>query len=418
MITECGEPAKTTAAGGIFPRNVGRCVERDDGQVGALARDERADLVVEAERARRAERRELERLGGGEGVGAAFPGARGEDGGAELGEHVEGRSRGRAVGAEPDADPGLAELGERCDSAAEQRVRARTVRDRDVVLGEQGDLLGVDRDAVRGDDVRVEQSEAGEIADPGRPERASGDQAGHRSLAGGQPEELGLALGEVRHHRQAELEGRCVHRRRRGVRRVRRDAAPHPVGQGRLDPGADLVEARERGGRVAPEHLDVDDRAQPEVGAGDRRGAGVARVADGGDSRREALCRAEAGDRVHVVQPDPRLALDVELEPGRELEPVAEARVDRVLEVRVRVHEARHDHRAGMVLALAELVDRADRGDAAVLDRHGASLDRRALDGQHPVCGDDRAHDSPMLATSACRAARLSVSTQSQIVSS
>ena len=131
-----------------------------------------------------------------------------------------------------------------------------------------------------------------------------------------------------------------------------------------------------------------------------------------------ALGGAEARDRDHVVEVEPPLAGHVQLEPGRELQPVAEARIDRVLEVRVRVHEAGRDHRAGVVLAGPELVDRADGGDPAVLDRDGASLYRRSLDGEHPVCGDDRAHDSPMLATSACRAARRSVSTQSQIVSS
>ena len=43
-------------------------------------------------------------------------------------------------------------------------------------------------------------------------------------------------------------------------------------------------------------------------------------------------------------------------EPGREGEPVAEAGVDRVLEVRVRVDEAGDDRRVVEALALAELV--------------------------------------------------------------
>ena len=75
----------------------------------------------------------------------------------------------------------------------------------------------------------------------------------------------------------------------------------------------------------------------------------------------------------------------MELIQRREGEPVAEAGVDGVLEVRVRVDEAGDDHRARVMRPGAELVDGADRGDAPVLDRDGAPLDRRALDGKHPV---------------------------------
>ena len=71
---------------------------------------------------------------------------------------------------------------------------------------------------------------------------------------------------------------------------------------------------------------------------------------------REALGGPEPGDRLHLGAGRARLALDVRQDPRREREPVAEAGVDRVLEVRVRVDEARHDRGAREVLAGAELV--------------------------------------------------------------
>ena len=105
--------------------------------------------------------------------------------------------------------------------------------------------------------------------------------------------------------------------------------------------------------------------------------------------RRQAAA-PRARDRLHLVAADPRLALDVQREPRREVEPVAEARVDRVLEVRVRVDEARDDRRVLEALARSELGRRADRRDPPVLDAHRAVADRRALDGEHPVGGEDQ----------------------------
>ena len=51
-------------------------------------------------------------------------------------------------------------------------------------------------------------------------------------------------------------------------------------------------------------------------------------------------------DRRHVVEVEHVLALNVHPDPGHERKPVAETRVDGVLEVRVRVHEAGDDHAA------------------------------------------------------------------------
>src|SRR5207249_9689584 len=90
----------------------------------------------------------------------------------------------------------------------------------------------------------------------------------------------------------------------------------------------------------------------------------------------------------------------------REAESVAEAAVHGVLEVRVGVDEARHDRGVLEPLALAQLGRGADGGDAPVLDRHRAVLDRRSLDRQHPVRGQDAGHGSLMPAASESGAGR------------
>src|SRR4029077_4724999 len=113
----------------------------DDGQVGTLARLDRPDLAVEAERTGRAQGGELERLGCRERLRPwlARPGE--EERGPELLEHVERGRRGGAVRAQADRHAGVEQLAERRDPATEHRVRARAVDDRDAVLGEERDLL-------------------------------------------------------------------------------------------------------------------------------------------------------------------------------------------------------------------------------------------------------------------------------------
>ena len=82
----------------------------------------------------------------------------------------------------------------------------------------------------------------------------------------------------------------------------------------------------------------------------------------------------------------------MQADPLCEAEAVAEARVHVVLEVRVGVDEARQDHRFLVVDGVAELLSLPDGGDraASVVDLDGAVADRRALDGNHPVGGEDR----------------------------
>ncbi len=104
--------------------------------------------------------------------------------------------------------------------------------DCDIVVREQPDLLGVDLDAVRCDDPRVEQARSREAPDPALPVRVDEERLDrlHRPLAAKQPVELVLALVEVRHHRHAEGQAGFVHLGRARVGGVRRHADLHPVG--------------------------------------------------------------------------------------------------------------------------------------------------------------------------------------------
>src|SRR5439155_9594285 len=122
----------------------------------------------------------------------------------------------------------------------------------------------------------------------------------------------------------------------------------------------------ERTRHVGTEYLQVDRGAQTELGAGNGRRAAVAAVPDRRHTGRKALSGAEPGD-VHVLLPaDSGLPLDVQGDPlGEVTEPVSEAAVHRVLEVRVRVHEAGDDHRILVLDTRAKLFGRAHRGDPA-----------------------------------------------------
>ncbi len=164
--------------------------------------------------------------------------------------------------------------------------------------------------------------------------------------------------------------------------------------------------------RIGAEHLEVDDRPQPELGCSHHRGAAVAAVADGRDAAREELGRAEPRDVDVLLPAQAPFALRVKPNPLGEIgQRVAEACIDGVLEVGVRVDEARQDRCVRVVRSIPELVGGAHRRDPAVFDRDRAALDRCAFDRQHPVCGQD--HSVSTLAST--RGERRSTSTASQI---
>src|SRR5262249_57810914 len=104
----------------------------------------------------------------------------------------------------------------------------------------------------------------------------------------------------------------------------------------------------------------------------------------------KALGGTQTRDVEEVLELEPALPLHMQPDPVAEVaEPVAEAPVDRVLEMRMGVDESGQDHRVGEPRALAELGGGPDGDDAASLDRNRAALDRGACDGEHPVCGVD-----------------------------
>src|SRR5687767_13574283 len=101
---------------------------------------------------------EFERLPAGECIRPLLAPPRGEHGCPHLREKVERGSGGRAVSSQADPEAGSAKCLEWREAAAEHRIRARAVSNCHIVLGEQGDLLPVDLDAVRGEEVRAKQA--------------------------------------------------------------------------------------------------------------------------------------------------------------------------------------------------------------------------------------------------------------------
>jgi hypothetical protein len=158
----------------------------------------------EPERPGAAERRELERLGRGERVGALVARAREIAARSSSKKSCEGTDETPSVPM-PTRRPGGSKLCERRDPAAEQafeRGQCATA----TPCGEQLDLLVVDLDAVCGDDALVEQACAARRRIPLCPSGRSSISARRlpRPFAAEQPVELVLALVEVRHHRYAE----------------------------------------------------------------------------------------------------------------------------------------------------------------------------------------------------------------------
>ena len=92
------------------------------GEVGGLARRDGADVAVEAERARAAQRGHLERLGGAERRGIAARALGEERRGSHLGHDIEAVVARRAVGADADVDAAAAHRRHRRETARELQV--------------------------------------------------------------------------------------------------------------------------------------------------------------------------------------------------------------------------------------------------------------------------------------------------------
>ena len=106
----------------------------------------------------------------------------------------------------------------------------------------------------------------------------------------------------------------------------------------------------------------------------------------------------------------------MQADPVGETEPVSEPGVDGVLEVGVGVDEAGENHGFVVVLVAPELSARSNACDQAIVDRYGAVSNRRPLDRDHPVGGDDP-HESSASAKSSSqpRLQRRSMKTESQM---
>ena len=267
------------------------------GEIRALTGDERADLGFEPEGPGAAQRGQLERFGRRRvrrharcgRVQPRSPRA------APRTRRARGRTRRRRCRCRPEARRRAARraVRPRIPSSPFERGQWTTATSWRASIA---DLLRVDLDAVRRDDARIEQTRGREAPDPALPVRVDQQRLDrlHRPLAAKQPVELVLALVEVRHHRHAEGQAGCVHLGRARVGGVRRHADLHPVRESGSDVLGLLLELLHRLGRVAAEDLEVDDRAQAELGAGVRGRSGEGRVPDGRDPGREALRRRRA----------------------------------------------------------------------------------------------------------------------------
>ena len=319
-----------------------------------------------------------------------------------------GRAGGGGVGAEPDPGAGGAKRRQRCDAAAEERVRARAVRDRHVAGGEERDLGS-------STSTQCAQRSSGQ---------STGSSASTGRLPGGRDEERcdlleraasrgGATRSRSRSRRDASRParratgrtGRCRASRctaRAARSRSGRAASPRP---GRASPAT--APPRRPGRRRRPPGRRS--RGAQVVRRGRRR-PGEAVVGDGRHAGAQRLERAEPCDREHVLGAKASLARDVRPDPRAERQPVAEAGVVGVLEMRVRVHEARHDRRVGEVPVGAA---GADLDDPSVLEADDAALDRRPVDREHPVRRYRRGHVPTGYV--ARRSARRSSSTEAQI---
>ena len=414
-------------------------IEVEEDEVGALARLERADLVVPAECAGTVDRRHAQRLPGPDLV-LVQPGVLEKPGRQmELPHQAQIARGGDAVGAQPDRDAGRAHLritADRGRPLGELEGRRRAERDFGVVLGQQRHLLVFHGNAVRDDEVGPEAVETGDAADRPR------------------------AVAALRHPGLLDRGSEMV--RRADAEPLRQPArADVQLGATRflaldVDPAANaparvavpvahlLLEHLERDARVREEvvidhlvrppgrkhvGLDVggmaaDDAADPGLVSGPGRDAGVVLRAHVEEARRPAaehLGDAELDRDTFVLGPDVRVERLRPVEDPRTRAQVVRKHSPRegLREVDMRVDEAGHCATASAVHDVIhalrrvrgeQLGRRPDRSDAAILHE-----DRGAA--QNRVCRVDREHELEVPDQDARHAATASPPTGNAFVS-
>ena len=141
----------------------------DAGDVGLLARLERADQILQPHRLGPAPGRRAQRLGGGERGGILGHGLGKDRGGARLADHVEVVVAGRAVGADGERHARLHQRAGRAESGGQLEVGFRAVHHAHAALGAEVDLgLGELRHVHR-DQAVVEQAQAIQPRDRAHP---------------------------------------------------------------------------------------------------------------------------------------------------------------------------------------------------------------------------------------------------------
>ena len=157
--------------------------------------------------------------------------------------------------------------------------------------------------------------------------------------------------------------------RERSVRRDGQLDVRAGLGRQCVDSTVEIVRDRRDVGIVAAEGLEGHDRAQARGRAGANRCAVIGRVDERRHARAEALGRAELRHRVQSRRTQHGCPAGVRGDPGPEREPVAEARVRGVLDVRVQVHEAGREHASGQLdQARLGMRPRKSRGGTHGLD--------------------------------------------------
>ena len=285
-------------------------------------------------------------------VRPALAAARGVDRCPQLLEHVERRRRRGRVGAEPDASPRRRAVAraERCRSRAARSTAGSARRARRARRAGRAPSASTSTQCAQRRSGAEHGLEARDGALARRRLRGARAIALERAACRARATRSRCALSArcvptgipSERHQRVDLErAACTGRAARRRSRTR----PFSLTVARFSSNW----RRPRRG-LAAEDLEVDDRPQAELCGGGGRGAREAVVGGGRDARGERVGGAAARDREHVVAGRAgSCARMCVASQGPNGVAVAEAGVDRVLEVRVRVDEARDDHGVGVV---------------------------------------------------------------------